>query len=329
MDLIECIPNISEGQNLTFLDRLSTIISNSEGVELKNRDIGKSVHRTVFTFIGKEDDIIETVYKLYEACFNLIDMSKHKGTHPRMGAIDVCPFVILGDNHPIQLQNKIQILAKKIADHFQIPIFLYEKSALFSNRKYLASIRKGEYEGWFEKINHPEWTPDFGPKQFHKTFGGSVMGHRDLLIAINININGGSLEIANQIAKEIRETGYWTQINGEKVHFKGLHRGVRAIGWYIPEFKKMQVSINITDIKSSPLHMVFRSCIERAIKYDTYVEGCELIGLIPESSLIETGIFINSNNVKPTDQLIDLAIKWLALSNVKPFNPNEHILRGV
>lgn len=329
MDLIECIPNISEGQNLIFLDRLSSIISTSNGVELKNRDIGKSVNRTVFTFIGKEDNVLNVVYKLYEACFYNIDMSKHKGTHPRMGAIDVCPFVILGENQPKQLQDKIQILGKKIAEEFNIPIFLYEKSALNFDRKYLASIRKGEYEGWFEKIKQPEWAPDFGPNKFHKSFGGSVMGHRELLIAININIHGGSFQIANQIAKEIRETGFWKYINGKKVNFKGLHHGVRAIGWYIPEFNKMQVSINITDIKASPLHLVYKSCIELAIKYNTYVEGCELIGLIPESSLINTGIFINSNKVKPTSQLIDLAIKWLALSNVKPFNPDEHILRGV
>ena len=329
MDLIECIPNISEGQNLIFLDNLSNIISTSKGVELKNRDIGKSVNRTVFTFIGKEDDIIETVYKLYEACFHNIDMSNHRGTHPRMGAIDVCPFVILGDNNATVLHIKIKNLAKKIADEFSIPIYLYEKSALNSYRKYLASIRKGEYEGWFEKIKQPEWEPDFGPNKFHKSFGGSVMGHRDLLIAININIEGGSLEIANLIAKELRETGYWKNINGEKVHFKGLHKGVRAIGWYIPEFKKMQVSINITDIKSSPLHQVFQSCIHLALKYNTYIEGSELIGLIPESALINTGIFLNSNKERPSVQLLDLAIKWLGLSCVKPFDPNIHILRGV
>jgi len=323
--IVECIPNFSEGNNFITIQKIADAISETKGVSLLNIDIGKATNRTVMTFIGEMDAVIEAMYKAFEKATSLIDMSQHQGTHPRMGAVDVCPFVALDTSYEAELIEKVDIFASKVAQNLKVPIYFYEKSAKSPDRKYLAHIRKGEYQGFEEKMKIDDWKPDFGASWNPKT-GASAVGVRDLLIAINVNIQGGTLEIAKKIAGKLRETGYiGRNSDGKKIRIAGLHKGLRAIGWYIDEFDKIQISMNITDIKSSPLHLVFESCQNLAKAYNIEVSGSELIGLIPKKAMIEAGYYFNTD-CKNSLEAIETAKKTLHLNEVKRFEVKDHIL---
>jgi glutamate formiminotransferase/formiminotetrahydrofolate cyclodeaminase len=323
--IVECIPNFSEGNNLITIQKIANAISETKGVSLLNIDIGKATNRTVMTFIGEMDAVIEAMYKAFEKATSLIDMSQHQGTHPRMGAVDVCPFVALDTSYEAELIEKVDVFAAKVAQNLNVPIYLYEKSAKSADRKYLANIRKGEYQGFEEKMKTEAWKPDFGATWNPKT-GASAVGVRDLLIAFNVNIKGGTIEIAKEIAGKLRETGYLVKdAAGNKTRIAGLHKGLRAIGWYIDEFDKIQISMNITDIKSSPLHWVFESCQNLAKEYQIEVSGSELIGLIPKKAMIEAGYFFNAACKDPQEAL-EIAKNTLNLNEVKRFDLTEHIL---
>jgi glutamate formiminotransferase/formiminotetrahydrofolate cyclodeaminase len=323
--IVECIPNFSEGNNLITIQKIANAISETKGVSLLNIDIGKATNRTVMTFIGEMDAVIEAMYKAFEKATSLIDMSQHQGTHPRMGAVDVCPFVALDTSYEAELIEKVDVFAAKVAQNLNVPIYLYEKSAKSADRKYLANIRKGEYQGFEEKMKTEAWKPDFGATWNPKT-GASAVGVRDLLIAFNVNIKGGTIEIAKEIAGKLRETGYLVKdAAGNKTRIAGLHKGLRAIGWYIDEFDKIQISMNITDIKSSPLHLVFESCQNLAKAYNIEVSGSELIGLIPKNAMIEAGYFFNATCKDPQEAL-EIAKNTLNLNEVKRFDLTEHIL---
>jgi glutamate formiminotransferase / formiminotetrahydrofolate cyclodeaminase len=323
--IIECIPNFSEGNNLETIQKIANAISETKDVSLLNIDIGKATNRTVMTFIGEMDAVLQAMYNAYEIAVNEIDMSVHKGTHPRMGAVDVCPFVALDTSNEAELIEKVDIFAAKVAHNLKVPIYLYEKSAKSADRKYLANIRKGEYQGFEEKMKTEAWKPDFGASWNPKT-GASAVGVRDLLIAFNVNIKGGTLKIAKEIAGKLRETGYLEKdAAGNKTRISGLHKGLRAIGWYIDEFDKIQISMNITDIKSSPLHLIFESCQNLAIAYNIEVSGSELIGLIPKKSMIEAGYYFNTS-CKNDIEALESAKNALNLNEVKRFDLTEHIL---
>lgn len=323
--IIECIPNFSEGNNLITIQKIANAISETKGVSLLNIDIGKATNRTVMTFIGEMDAVLQAMYNAYEIAVNEIDMSVHKGTHPRMGAVDVCPFVALDTSYEAELIKKVDIFASKVAQNLNVPIYLYEKSAKSADRKYLANIRKGEYQGFEEKMKTDAWKPDFGASWNPKT-GASAVGVRDLLIAFNVNIKGGTLEIAKEIAGKLRETGYLVKDEaGNKTPISGLHKGLRAIGWYIDEFDKIQISMNITDIKSSPLHLVFESCQNLAKAYNIEVSGSELIGLLPRNAMIEAGYYFNKS-CKNDIEALESAKNTLNLNEVKRFDLTEHIL---
>lgn len=323
--IVECIPNFSEGNNMVTIQKIANAISETNGISLLNIDIGKATNRTVMTFNGEMDAVLQAMYNAYEIAVNEIDMSVHKGRHPRMGAVDVCPFVALDPSFEAELIEKVEIFASKVAQNFNIPIFLYEKSAKSANRKYLANIRKGEYQGFEEKMKTDAWKPDFGLTWNPKT-GASAIGVRDLLIAFNVNIKGGTLEIAKKIAGKLRETGYiFKDANGNKTRITGLHKGLRAIGWYIDEFEKVQISMNITDIKSSPLHLVFESCQNLAKAYNVEVSGSELIGLVPKRAMIEAGYYFKTECKNP-QEAIEIAKNTLNLNEVKRFDLTDHIL---
>ncbi len=323
--IVECIPNFSEGNNLETIQKIANAISETKGVSLLNIDIGKATNRTVMTFIGEMDAVIQAMYNAYEIAVNEIDMSLHSGTHPRMGAVDVCPFVALDKSYEAELIEKVAIFASKVAQNLNVPIYLYEKSAKSADRKYLANIRKGEYQGFEAKMKTAAWNPDFGTTWNPKT-GASAVGVRDLLIAFNVNIKGGTLEIAKEIAGKLRETGFLAKdLAGNKTRIAGLHKGLRAIGWYIDEFDKIQISMNITDIKSSSLHKVFESCQKLAKAYHIEVSGSELIGLVPKKAMIEAGYYFDSS-CKNDLEALEAAKNILNLNEVKRFDLNEHIL---
>jgi glutamate formiminotransferase/formiminotetrahydrofolate cyclodeaminase len=323
--IIECIPNFSEGNNLITIQKIANAISETKGVSLLNIDIGKATNRTVMTFIGEMDTVIEAMYKAFEKATSLIDMSQHQGTHPRMGAVDVCPFVALDASYEAELIEKVDKMAEKVASNYKVPVFLYEKSSKSIERKFLASIRKGEYQGFEKKMNEMAWKPDYGDTWNPKT-GASAIGVRDLLIAFNVNIKGGSLDIAKKMAGALRETGYLEKdALGNKKRIAGIHKGLRAIGWYIEDFDKIQISMNITDIVSSPIHLVFESCMKLAKEYNISVSGSELIGLIPKKSMIDAGYYFNPE-LKTDSEAIACAKKTLNLNEVKPFDVSKHVL---
>lgn len=323
--IIECIPNFSEGNNLITIQKIANTISETKGVSLLNIDIGKATNRTVMTFIGEMDAVLQAMYKAFEKATSLIDMSQHQGTHPRMGAVDVCPFVALDAWYEAELIEKVDVFASKVGQNIKVPIFLYEKSSKNIERRFLANIRKGEYQGFEAKMKTDAWKPDFGASWNPKT-GASAVGVRDLLIAFNVNIQGGTLEIAKEIAGKLRETGYLVKdAAGNKTRIAGLHKGLRAIGWYIDEFDKIQISMNITDIKSSPLHLVFESCMNLAKEYNISVSGSELIGLIPKKSMIEAGYYFNAE-CKDSQEALETAKNTLNLNEVKRFDLTDHIL---
>lgn len=321
MDLknIECVPNFCEGRDQKVIDEIRNAIESQSGVEFKCVDTGYYAHRSVYTFLGDEQCIFQAAYKSIEKASQLIDMRNHHGAHPRFGAIDVFPFVALNSLPQSILIPQVEEFAAKVAQDFKIPIYLYEKSAKRTQTKNLADIRRGEYEGLEEKMKSSEWEPDFYP-HFNPKSGGMAMGVRDLLVAFNVNLDTNEIRIAKKIAADIRYSG--KIVNGDRVH--GKCDGVKAIGWYIKDFDKVQVSMNIVDISKTPVHVAYESCQRLAETYGVRVTGSELIGCIPKQCLIEAGkYFLAKEDAKHRGgaaDYLDLGVKSLNLNEVKPFD---------
>ena len=327
MKIIESVPNFSEGQNQSIINAIAKALSSQKGTKLLDIDSGVEANRTVYSLIGTEESIGDALFEGVKIASKLIDLSSHKGTHPRIGALDVCPLIPLynadlNDCHKIALK-----LGKKMWEQLKIPIYLYENSATTPSRKNLANIRKGEYEGLFEKLKDPLFTPDFGKAVFNQKSGISVLGARDFLIAYNINISG-NLKDAKNIAKRIRESGYTVMDkNKNPVVIKGLLKSVKAIGWYIEEFKKAQVSTNIINYKETSIFDVFNAVKNEAQKLKIEVTGSELVGMIPLSALtnkVQDNKNISKNQLEK-NSIFD-AIKKLGLSEVKKFDPDKKII---
>lgn len=307
--LIECVPNFSEGRNLQTIEAIAASIRSVADVKLMHVDIGVDANRTVYTFAGKPMAVLEAAYQAVITAQNRIDMRLHKGEHPRMGACDVCPLIPLQN---INMQEVVALsvqLGKRIGDS-GIPVFLYENSTTENNRKNLADIRKGEYESIEKKISSPEWKPDFGPQQFIPSFGMMALGARKFLIAYNINLKTKEEEIAKSIAKHIRNI----RAANDGTYLSNLFQHVKAIGWFMNEFDCAQVSTNITDIEASPVIEVFSEIKNLAAAYGTDTNGSELIGLIPEKALIHKMMSI------------DDAIEFLGLNAVKSFSKDKNII---
>ena len=339
--IIECVPNFSEGRNQEVINEISEAISNTKGVHLLNVDPGQATNRTVMTFVGDPDSVISAAFNAIKTASEKIDMSKHSGEHPRFGATDVCPLIPVSNITFEELIPYAEKLAKKVSEELNIPIYLYEHSAREDKRRNLANIRSGEYEGLSKKINSKEWKPDFG-NAFNKKSGATAIGVRDFLIAYNINLNTKSTRLANAIAFDVREKGRIKRkghpVIGEIVYDKdgnpdtipGSLKHVKAIGWYIEEFGIAQISMNLTNITKTPIHTVFEEVVKKANARGASVTGSELVGLIPLKSMIDAGkYFLKKQNRSigiPEVDIIKIAIESLGLNQLKDFNPTKNII---
>jgi glutamate formiminotransferase/formiminotetrahydrofolate cyclodeaminase len=340
--LIECVPNFSEGRDQNVIREITDAIKSADGVSLLDVDPGASTNRTVVTFVGSPDAAVEAAFRGITKAVELIDMRKHKGAHPRMGATDVCPFIPVSNVNWDEAIDCANRLAKRVGDELKIPVYLYEKAAKNKSRSNLSVIRVGEYEGFFEKIRQPEWKPDFGPAVFNEKSGATVIGVRDFLVAYNANLNTKSVRRANSVAFDVREQGRVQtedgtpagkpvlDANGEPIRVPGMLRHVKAIGWFVKEYGIAQVSMNLTDIEETPLHAAFDACCESAAKRGLRVTGSEIVGMVPKKCLVDAGRYFLrkqkwSEGVSD-EELIDIAIRSMGLSELRPFDPKEKVI---
>lgn len=328
--IIECIPNFSEGKNQETIAAIAAAIKNVTGVKLLHQDSGKAANRTVFTFAGELEAVLEAAFMAIKVATTLIDMQQHKGEHPRIGSCDVCPFVPISGISMEQLVPYVEEFAIAVHKEFNIPIYFYEYSSKQINRRNLAMHRIGNYEALKSRIESGKWLPDLG-KKFNATTGGCVIGVRNFLVAYNINLKSKDANLAKEIAFDLRTLGRAIKKeNGKTIYRPGKLQAVKAIGWYIEDFELAQVSINLIDFNITSLSKVYETTKEIAKNYNIELSGSELIGLIPKQALIDSGQFYYSSSNKATDEhLIESAIKGLGLDNLKPFDPQERILEYV
>jgi glutamate formiminotransferase/formiminotetrahydrofolate cyclodeaminase len=342
IQIIECIPNFSEGIDLKIIKQITTEIEGVEGVSLLDVDRGKATNRTVVTFVGNPESVIEAAFRAIKKASELIDMSKHKGEHPRFGATDVCPLVPIANINMDEVVVYARKLGKRIGEDLGIPVYCYENAAFTENRKNLANVRSGEYEGLAEKIIKPEWKPDFGPAKFNSRLGAIAVGARDFLVAYNINLNTTSTRRANAIAFDIREKGRvkrkGNSLTGEiikdkkgnPVYIPGTLKSVKAIGWFIEEYGIAQISINLTNISITSIHKAFDEVCKKAGEKGIRVTGSELVGLVPLKAMLDAGKYFlrkqeRSAGVSDTE-LIKIAVKSLGLDDLYPFKPEDKII---
>ncbi|MGB3006373.1 MAG: glutamate formimidoyltransferase [Chitinophagaceae bacterium] len=336
--IIECVPNFSEGVDLNVIRQITDQIESVEGVRLLNVDPGKATNRTVVTFVGNPEAVIEAAFLAIKKAGELIDMSKHKGEHPRMGATDVCPLIPISGISMEETAKYAQRLAERVGKELQIPVYLYEAAQPDQKRNNLSVIRAGEYEGFFKKIKQPEWKPDFGPAEFDAKRGGTVIGARDFLVAYNVNLNTTSTRRANAIAFDVREAGrvkkengkVVNDTNGKPVNIPGSLKSVKAIGWYIEEYGIAQISMNLTNINVTPVHIAFDEVCRKAADRGIRVTGSELVGLVPLKSITDAGKYFLKKQKRSTgvseNELIKIAVKSMGLDELCPFKPEERII---
>jgi glutamate formiminotransferase/formiminotetrahydrofolate cyclodeaminase len=340
--LIECVPNFSEGVNLAIIKQITDEVESVEGVRLLNVDPGKATNRTVVTFVGEPKQVIQAAFLAIKKAGELIDMSKHKGEHPRMGATDVCPLIPIANISMEETAEYAKQLAKRVGEELGIPSYLYQHAQADKTRDNLSVIRAGEYEGFFKKIKEPKWKPDFGPAEMDAKRGATVIGARDFLIAYNINLNTTSTRRANAIAFDVREAGrvmregdpvtgkIVNDENGKPKSIPGTLKSVKAIGWYIEEYGVAQISMNLTNIEVTPIHVAFDEVCNKAADRGIRVTGSELVGLIPLKAMLEAGKYFLRKQQRSTGvsekELIKIAIKSMGLDELGPFNPDERII---
>jgi len=343
--LIECVPNFSEGNDMAIIKNITDEITKIEGVKLLDVDPGKATNRTVVTFVGTPDEVIEAAFQAIKKAQELIDMTKHQGAHPRFGATDVCPLVPIANITMEETVTFAHKLSKRVGEELNIPVYNYEFAAREEKRKNLANCRQGEYEGLADKINTTDWKPDFGPSEFTASVaksGVTAIGARNFLIAYNINLNTTSTRRANAIAFDLRERGRVKRQdgkltgkpikdeNGETVYISGLLKSVKAIGWYIEEYGVCQISMNLTDITITSMHEAFDKTCERATARGLRVTGSELVGIVPLQAMLDAGKFFLKKQNRSTGvadaEIIKIAVKSLGLDELTPFNPKEKII---
>ena len=331
MQIIECVPNFSEGVDLAIIKQITDEIETVEGVRLLNVDPGKATNRTVVTFVGDPGAVVEAAFRAIKRAGELIDMSKHKGEHPRMGATDVCPLIPVSNISMEETAVWAQKLAKRVGEELLLPVYLYESAQANKDRSNLSVIRAGEYEGFFRKIKLQEWKPDFGPAEFDAKRGATVIGSRDFLVAYNVNLNTTSVRRANAIAFDIREAGRKVKNEkGEEVAKPGSLKFVKAIGWFIEEYGIAQISINLTNINVTPMHIAFDEVCKKAEARGIRVTGSELVGLIPLKAMLDAGkYFLKKQNRSvgvSEKELIRIAVISMGLDELAPFKPEEKII---
>ena len=339
MKLVECVPNISEGRRPEIYDAVAAAAAAVSGVTLLNVDPGADTNRTVITFVGDPEAVLEGAFQLIRKAHELIDMAKHRGAHPRMGATDVVPFIPVSEVTMDECAALARRLGDRVGKELSIPVYLYEFAASAPHRRNLADIREGEYEGLAKKIEHRDWKPDFGPAKFNPRCGATVIGARKFLVAYNVNLNTLDKRLATRVAVDVRERGRMKRdgngepvmdANGEPVWEPGILKSVKAVGWVIPEYGCAQVSINLTDLDVTPLHVAFDTCEERARERGLRVTGSEIVGLVPLSVLLDAGRHYLRRMGRPTGvseaALVETAIRTLGLSEIKPFDPKERVI---
>lgn len=340
--LIECVPNFSEGCDLNVINQITDEVGKIEGVKLLNVDPGKATNRTVVTFVGEPEAVINAAFVAIKKAGELIDMSKHKGEHPRMGATDVCPLIPISNISMEETAEYAKKLAKRVGEELNLPVYLYEAAQPNKSRNNLSVIRAGEYEGFFKKIKLPEWKPDFGPAEFDEKRGATVIGARDFLVAYNINLNTTSTRRANSIAFDVREAGrvlregnpvtgkIVTNPDGTPKSIPGTLKSVKAIGWFIEEYGVAQISMNLTNINITPVHVAFDEVCNKAAERGIRVTGSELVGLIPLKSMLDAGKYFLRKQKRSVGvsekELIKIAIKSMGLDELAPFKPEERII---
>jgi len=340
--LIECVPNFSEGRDLDVIRQITGAIESMDGVALLDVDPGATTNRTVVTFVGSPEGAVEAAFRAIQKAAEVIDMRKHKGAHPRMGATDVCPFVPVSNVSWEEAIACAHQLARRVGDELNIPVYLYERAAKDKSRSNLSVIRAGEYEGFFEKIKDPVWKPDFGPVVFNEKSGATVIGARDFLVAYNVNLNTKAVRRANSVAFDVREQGRIKtedgtpsgkpvlDAKGRPAHIPGILKHVKAIGWFVEEYGIAEVSMNLTNIEETPLHAAFDACAEAASKRGLRATGSEIVGMVPKKCLMDAGRYFLrkqkwSEGVSE-EELIDIAIRSMGLSELKPFDPKEKVI---
>jgi glutamate formiminotransferase/formiminotetrahydrofolate cyclodeaminase len=337
--IVECVPNISEGRRPELYHAVADAAAAVSGVTLLNVDPGADTNRTVITFVGPPEAVLEAAFQLVKKGVELIDMTSHRGAHPRIGAVDVVPFIPVANVTMDECAELARQLGERVGRELGVPVFLYEHAASAPHRRNLADIRGGEYEGCSRKLMDPLWQPDFGPCEFIPRSGAIVIGARKFLVAYNVNLNTLDKRLANRVAFDIRERGRMKRDaednpildeKGEPVWEPGLLKSVKAVGWVIPEFGCAQVSINLTDLDVTPLHVVFDTCAERAQERGLRVTGSEIVGLVPRTVLLDAGRHYFAKMGRPTGvpeaALLQMAIRTLGLSEVKPFDPKERVI---
>lgn len=329
--LLECVPNFSEGRDPKVIQQITDRIAAVEGVQLLNVDPGKATNRTVVTFVGEPEPVIEAAFQAIKLAGELIDMRHHSGEHPRMGATDVCPLVPISGITMAEAAAYATSLAERVGRELNIPVFLYEAAQPKRERSNLAVIRAGEYEGMAKKLLLPEWKPDYGPAAFDAARGCTAIGARDFLVAYNINLNTTSTRRAYAIAFDVREAGRMVkQPDGSEVQQPGTLKSVKAIGWYIPEYGVSQVSMNLTDIGTTPVHMAFDEVCRAAAARGVRVTGSELVGLVPLQSLLDAGRYFLEKQQRSVGvserELVTIAVRSLGLDELSPFNPDERVI---
>ena len=339
MKLVECVPNFSEGRDMTKIDEITKEISDTEGVKLLDVDPGKDTNRTVVTFIGTPDGVIEAAFKAIAKAAEVIDMAQHTGAHARMGATDVCPFVPVSGVTMDDCVEYAKKLGKRVGDELGIPIYLYENAATRPERRNLADVRAGEYEGLPDKLKDTEWKPDFGPAKFNPQTGATVIGAREFLIAYNINLNTRDTKLAKEIAFTIREKGRVKRDknrkivrdeNGKALRVPGKFKEIKSVGWYMEDFGRAQISINFTNYKVSPPQIVFDEACRLAEQLGIRVTGSELVGLIPLEAILQAGKHYLKKQGKstgaPESELIHIAVLSLGLDDLYPFEKEKKII---
>ncbi len=332
--IIECVPNFSEGRDANIIKQITDAIESVDGAKLLHVDMGAATNRTVVTFAGDENAVVEAAFQAIKKASELIDMRKHHGEHPRMGATDVCPFIPIANATMDDCIACAKKLGERVGRELNIPVYLYENAATAEHRRNLAHVRAGEYEGIKDKIKLPEWQPDFGPAAFNERSGNLITGARNILIAYNANLNTTSVRRANSVAFDVREQGRKVKDeNGNEVQQPGWCKSVKAIGWFIEEYGLAQVSMNLTNINDTPIHVAFDACVKSAYERGLRVTGSELIGLIPLKSMLDAGKYFLQKQKRSVgvgdDELIRIAIKSMGLDELSPFEPRKRIIEYV
>jgi glutamate formiminotransferase/formiminotetrahydrofolate cyclodeaminase len=332
--IIECVPNFSEGRDMGIIKQITDTIESVDGIKLLDVDPGRDTNRTVVTFVGEPEKVSEAAFRAVKKASELIDMSKHHGEHPRIGATDVCPLVPVSGISMEETADYARGLAKRIGEELGIPVYCYENAAFEEKRRNLANCRAGEYEGLRKKLADPEWKPDFGPAVFNERSGATAVGARDFLVAFNVNLNTTSTRRANAIAFDVREKGRdIKKDNGELINVPGTLKNVKAIGWYIEEYGIAQISMNLTNISITPVHIAFDEVFRKADARGIRVTGSELIGLIPLKSILDAGRYFLAKQQRSSgisdEELIKIAVKSMGLCDIHEFDPKQKIIEYV